>query len=84
MTEKVPITGLTAAELTDFVESQGEPRYRGRQIFKGLYERRLRSFEEMTDLPKAFREKLNEIATPATVLPARSWAPSRSSSSSRS
>ena len=67
MTEKVPITGLTADELADFVESHGEPRYRGRQIFKGLYERRLRSFDEMTDLPKAFREKLDTIATPATV-----------------
>ena len=61
MTERVPITGLTADELADFVAGHGEPRYRGKQIFKGLYERRLRSFDEMTDLPKAFREKLNEI-----------------------
>src|SRR6476660_6110696 len=67
MTQKVPITGLTVDELAEFVESHGEPRYRGRQIFKGLYERRLRSFGEMTDLPKAFREKLDAIATPATV-----------------
>jgi len=67
MNEKLPITGLTAAELADFVESHGEPRYRGRQIFKGMYQRRLRSFEEMTDLPKSFREKLDAIASPATV-----------------
>ena len=67
MNEKLPIAGLTAAELADFVESHGEPRYRGRQIFKGMYQRRLRSFEEMTDLPKSFREKLDAIASPATV-----------------
>ena len=67
MTERVPITGLTAEELADFVAGHGEPRYRARQIFKGLYERRLRSFDEMTDLPKAFREKLDTIAAPATI-----------------
>jgi 23S rRNA (adenine2503-C2)-methyltransferase len=37
------------------------------QIFKGLHESGFRSFDEMTDLPKAFREKLNETATASTL-----------------
>lgn len=65
--EKVHLTSLSEKELTDYVVNLGEPKYRARQIFKGLHGRRLRSFEEMTDLPKAFREKLIETATAATL-----------------
>lgn len=63
MMEKIHLTGLTHDELAEYVQTIGEPKYRARQIFKGLHERRLRSFDEMTDLPKAFRGKLNETAT---------------------
>lgn len=65
--EKEHLTGLTAAELEALAENIGEPRYRGRQIFKGLQERRLLSFNEMTDLPKPVRAKLDEIAEPSTL-----------------
>jgi 23S rRNA (adenine2503-C2)-methyltransferase len=61
------LPGLTQAELTEFVESLGEPAYRARQIFAGLHHRRLRSFAEMTDIPKELRAKLEEHAT-ASVL----------------
>ena len=67
MSEKVHVTGLTHSELSEFIEQAGEPKYRAKQLFKGLHERRLRAFNEMTDLPKAFREKLNEIATASTL-----------------
>jgi 23S rRNA (adenine2503-C2)-methyltransferase len=67
MEEKVHLTELTQAELSDWVEEQGEPRYRGRQIFGALHGRRLRSLEEMTDLPKSFRDELKERALPATL-----------------
>ena len=49
------------------VEASGETAYSGRQIFSALQRRRLRSFDEMTDLPKAFREKLSEAATASTL-----------------
>jgi 23S rRNA (adenine2503-C2)-methyltransferase len=58
---------MTQAELETFVKEIGEPRYRARQIFKGLHERRLQSFDEMTDLPKAFRERLAEAAVASTL-----------------
>jgi 23S rRNA (adenine2503-C2)-methyltransferase len=67
MEEKVHLTEFTQAELSDWVEGQGEPRYRGRQIFGALHHRRLRSWEEMTDLPKDFREKLKERAAASTL-----------------
>lgn len=56
------ITGMPRAELREFVESLGEPPYRATQIFKAVHQRRLRSFDEITDLPKKFREKLTERA----------------------
>ena len=61
------MTGLSKAELTDFVREMGEPDYRARQIFGALHHRRLRSFDEMMDLPKDFRARLNESATAATL-----------------
>ena len=67
MTEKRHLTGLLPEELTGLVGEIGEPPYRARQVFKGLHDRRLRSFEEMTDLPKPVREKLSEIATASTL-----------------
>ena len=67
MAEKVHLGGLMPAELEDFVRGMGEPRYRAQQIFKGLHDRRLLSFEEMTDLPKAFRERLSTIAELSTL-----------------
>ena len=62
VTEKVHITGLSRAGLEELVQTMGEPRYRATQVFKAVHERRLRSFEEITDLPKKFRGKLEDAA----------------------
>ncbi len=67
MSEKLHLTGFRASELAEFAEQIGEPKYRAKQIFKGLNKRRLLSFDEMTDLPKDFREKLNETAVASTL-----------------
>lgn len=51
---------FTLPELHGWVQGLGEPSYRGGQIFRWLYRRRARGFAEMTDLPKAFRQRLEE------------------------
>ncbi|MGE3952751.1 MAG: 23S rRNA (adenine(2503)-C(2))-methyltransferase RlmN [Pyrinomonadaceae bacterium] len=61
------MTGLTRSELIDLFQRMGEPRYRADQVFRGLHERRLTSFDGMTDLPKALREKLNASATASAL-----------------
>src|SRR5438067_4481399 len=61
------LTGLTPDELTALVAELGEPPFRARQIFAALHRRRLRSFEEMTDLSKELRTRLAERATAATL-----------------
>ena len=67
MNQRVELIGLSQPELVAFVEGLGEPAYRGRQIFAALQHRRLRSFDEMTDLPKDLRARLNEIARASSL-----------------
>jgi 23S rRNA (adenine2503-C2)-methyltransferase len=67
MEERVELTGLSQPELVSFVEGLGEPAYRGRQIFAAIQHRRLRSFDEMTDLPKELRARLNEAARASSL-----------------
>src|SRR5215510_10881142 len=64
---KEHLTGLTQAELSEFVGSLGEPAYRARQIFAGVHARRLPSFAEMTDLPRELRAKLDAWAGISTL-----------------
>jgi len=59
----IHLTGLTEAELISFSKQLGQPAYRGRQIFSALQHRRLRSLAEVSDLPKDFRQQLEERAT---------------------
>jgi len=61
------LTALSPAELSEFVAALGEPPYRARQIFAGIHHRRLRSFGEMTDLPKELRAKLGEQTIVSTL-----------------
>jgi 23S rRNA (adenine2503-C2)-methyltransferase len=63
----VALTGLSVAEMSEFIAELGEPAYRARQIFAGLHQRRLRSFAEMTDLPNELRSKLDEQAVISTL-----------------
>jgi len=60
--EKVHITGMKRSELEELAASFGEPKYRATQIFKAVHQRRLRSFDEITDLSKKFRTQLEEVA----------------------
>lgn len=67
MKQAVELLGLSKAELVSFIETLGEPAYRGKQIFAGLQHRRLRSFEEMSDLPKELRARLKDVASASSL-----------------
>ena len=51
---------------------QGEPPYRARQIFHDLYQRQVTAVEEMTALPKVFRQIVADQFTWITVAPLES------------
>lgn len=67
MSEKLHITAFSEEELAGLAEQLGEPAYRARQLVRGMRQRRLRDFTEMTDLPKKFRDRIGETATAATL-----------------
>jgi 23S rRNA (adenine2503-C2)-methyltransferase len=67
MDKRSNLVGMKSLELVALVQTLGEPSYRGRQIFGALHHRRLQSFDEMSDLPKALRQRLNETATASTL-----------------
>lgn len=56
------ILGLDRSALEELAASLGEPKYRATQVFKAVHERRLRSFDEISDLPKKFRARLEDLA----------------------
>ena len=64
----IDLKSLTQEELTQALKEMGEPAFRGKQVFTWLY-RGVTSFDEMSNLPKALREKLKEqcILTVPTV-----------------
>ncbi len=66
--EKINLLGQSQAELITLLQQLGEPAYRGRQIFAALQRRRVRSFEDITELPKDLRAKLSERATVSTLV----------------
>ena len=57
---KIDIGSLQFHELEEKVREFGEPLYRARQIADWLYQNRVQSFAEMTDLPQEFRNRLTE------------------------
>lgn len=59
----VDVASLTLEALTRFVtEELGERSFRAAQMYRWLHQRGATSFDEMTDLSKAFRQKLKERA----------------------
>ena len=56
------LKGCRQAEIADFVRALGEPEFRARQIFSWLYRPFVTDFVQMSDLSRAFRERLPEVA----------------------
>ncbi len=56
---KQDIKSMNLPELTEALRAMGEPAFRARQVFVWLH-RGLRSFQEMTNLSKPLRQKLEE------------------------
>lgn len=57
------LLGLTLDELTSLVQELGEPKYRAKQLAEWLYVMRATTLDEMTNLPKALRSKLESCCT---------------------
>ncbi|RMG37171.1 MAG: 23S rRNA (adenine(2503)-C(2))-methyltransferase RlmN, partial [Methanobacteriota archaeon] len=67
ITNKVPLVGLSIEEIEALIAPLREPKYRGEQIYKWVHHFQVSTFEEMTNLPRALRERLAERYTLRTL-----------------
>lgn len=58
LTSRKPLFGLSLQELSQLAEEAGQPSYRGQQMFEGLYQHRVESPEQLSNLPQSFRSVL--------------------------
>ena len=63
------LLGKTPSELKEAALKAGLPSYAGKQLAQWIYARRVRSFDEMTNISKAGREKLKDMYDLGVVLP---------------
>lgn len=55
----VDIRNLEKGEIEQIILDLGEPKYRASQVFDWLHTQNVASYDEMTNIPKALREKLS-------------------------
>lgn len=60
MSQPTDIRELTLEEVQALVAELGEKPYRAKQLWEWLWKKKARSWEAMSDLPKAFRAQLSE------------------------
>jgi 23S rRNA (adenine2503-C2)-methyltransferase len=58
---RTPIKSLTLEELNVLFSQLGQPAYRAKQVLEWIYQKRVKSFEAMTNLPAALRKQLDEV-----------------------
>ncbi|MDO4608524.1 MAG: 23S rRNA (adenine(2503)-C(2))-methyltransferase RlmN [Clostridia bacterium] len=72
MSNKLDIASMNLEEITDLIIDIGQPKFRASQLFKWL-QSGVQSFDEMSNIPLALRNKLSEIGYIATVKPIRKF-----------
>ncbi len=59
---KVNLLGLSQAKMEAFFESIGEQKFRATQVLKWIHQMGVDDFDEMTNISKSLREKLQRLA----------------------
>lgn len=60
--DKVNLLGMTRPEMEQFFLDMGEKKFRAQQVLKWIYHHQVDDFEQMTDVGKALRARLHELA----------------------
>jgi 23S rRNA (adenine2503-C2)-methyltransferase len=69
-----PLLGATKAQLTDWVQKQEQPAYRGQQLHQWIYQKGARSLSDVTVFPKQWRETVADVPVGRSDLHYRSQA----------
>ena len=73
--EKKDLKSMDLNEVTAFVTELGEKPFRAKQLYQWMHQKLAPSLEDMTNLPKAFRERLLEHGTYTSLRRSRCWNP---------
>lgn len=60
---KVNLLGLSRVQMQGFFSELGEKRFRAEQVMKWIHHHGVRDFEQMTNLGRSLRERLEQVAT---------------------
>jgi 23S rRNA (adenine2503-C2)-methyltransferase len=71
------LLGKSLTQLTDWVQQQGQPAYRGKQLHQWLYQKGARSLLEISVFPKQWRELMANYPIGRSTIDYRSIAPDR-------
>ncbi|MBD2034396.1 23S rRNA (adenine(2503)-C(2))-methyltransferase RlmN [Leptolyngbya sp. FACHB-321] len=71
----LPLLGKSLAELTEWVQQQGQRPYRGKQLHEWLYQKGVRSLTDISVFPKQWRSELEGLDIGRSTLHHRSAAP---------
>ncbi|HVU11166.1 MAG TPA: 23S rRNA (adenine(2503)-C(2))-methyltransferase RlmN [Phototrophicaceae bacterium] len=63
----IDLYALSADALADLLAGWGEPKFRAKQLWSWLYEKRVDSFDAMTNLPRSLRDRLVAETTLGTI-----------------
>src|ERR687885_2034587 len=70
-----PLLGASLAELTEWVQQQGQPAYRGRQLHQWIYQKGARSLSEISVFSKQWRDVVADVPIGRSTLHYRSQSP---------
>ncbi|MEA5579334.1 23S rRNA (adenine(2503)-C(2))-methyltransferase RlmN [Anabaena sp. UHCC 0451] len=70
-----PLLGASVEELTAWVQKQGQPGYRGKQLHNWIYDKGVRNLADISVFPKNWRETVTDIPIGRSSLDYRSVAP---------
>ena len=70
-----PLLGASVTELTAWVQQQGQPGYRGKQLHDWIYNKSVRSLADISVFPKNWRSEVADIPIGRSSLHYRSVAP---------
>ena len=69
--ELTDIKSLDLDELTEYIVSLGEPKFRAKQLYEWMHVRLVPGYDEMTNIPASLKAKLKENTFYASLYPER-------------
>ena len=75
LSRQTPLLGQSVEALTDWVKQQGQPAYRGKQLHQWIYQKGIRSLDEVTVFSKKWRAEVKDYPVGRSQLHYRSKSP---------